>query len=131
MLTKAYRIIFWTGYLSVLITTFITIAGSLNEINIGTESFHIRLDHFLHIAVYFLICMYYLKGTQMKLCLFNVNPLRKFITLLLFLGIITELAQIWVPKRVFNVFDLISNVAGVGVGVFVIKLVQGSDGSKV
>ncbi len=36
----------------------------------------------------------------------------KFILLILFLAIITELVQLWIPARKFNVFDLLSNVAG-------------------
>jgi len=131
MITKVYRTLFWTGYLSVLVTTFIPIAGSLNEINIGPKSFHIRLDHLIHLAVYFFICMYFLEGAKMRIYLFDNNPLKKFIILVLFLAITTELAQLWVPERAFNLFDLISNLAGVGVGVIIIKMVHRYDGLKV
>jgi VanZ family protein len=127
MLTKVYRTLFWAGYLSVLATTFIPIIGSLNEINIGPESVHIRLDHLLHIAVYFLICIYFLAGIKIKLSLFNKNPLIKFILLVLFLAIITELVQLWVPERAFNVFDLLSNIAGLVAGVGVIRMAQGTE----
>lgn len=110
----------------VLISAFIPIAGNLNEVKLGPDSFHIRLDHLLHITVYFLICMYFLAGVKMKLSLFKKNPLKKFILLVLFLAIITELIQLWVPERAFNVFDLLSNVAGVGAGVGVIRVAQGT-----
>lgn len=130
MLTKVYRALFWTGYFSVLVTTFIPISGRLNEINIGPESFQIRFDHLLHFAVYFLICMYYLVGFKMKIFLFDINPLREFIILVLVLAIITELVQLWVPERVFNVFDLISNVSGVIAGVGVIRIVQQYNGTR-
>jgi VanZ family protein len=123
--------LFWIGYLAVLVTSFIPVAGSLNKVKFGPESFHIRLDHLLHIAVYFLICMYFLTGIKMKLSLFNNNPLKKFILVVLVLAAITELVQLWVPERAFNIFDMISNVAGVGLGVFVIKMVQWCDGSTV
>lgn len=127
MLTKAYRSIFWTGYLAVLVTTFIPIAGSLNEINIGPESFQIRLDHLLHIAVYFFICMYFLAGEKMELSLFKENPFKKFILLVIFLAIITEVVQLWVPERAFNIFDLLSNVAGVIAGMGVIRVTQSTE----
>jgi len=52
-----YRSIFWIGYFAVLINTFIPVDGELNKINIGLDDFHIRLDHLLHFAVYFIICM--------------------------------------------------------------------------
>jgi len=120
LLQKLYRYLFWIGYLAVLITSFIPVKGSLNKITLGPESFRIRLDHLLHFAGYFLICMYYLAGQKKGLSLFTANPLTKFILLLLFLAIVTELVQLWVPERAFNVWDLVSNVAGVVVGVGVV-----------
>jgi VanZ family protein len=121
---KLYRSIFWTGYLAVLITTFIPVAGELNKISIGPESFHIRLDHLLHLLVYFLICMYYLLGICKGITLFRREPLLKFILLIVLLAIITEVVQLWIPDRAFNVFDMISNVAGLIAGMGVIKMVQ-------
>ena len=120
---KVYKSIFWIGYLAVLITTFIPVAGELNKTHIGPESFNIRLDHLLHLLVYFLICMYYLFGIRNRFDLFEKNSFLKFILLILLLAIITEVVQLWVPERAFNVFDLISNAAGVGLGVFIIKMV--------
>jgi len=70
--------------------------------------------------------MYFLAGIKIKLSLFNKKPLEKFILLVLFLAIMTELVQLWVPERAFNVFDLLSNVAGVVAGVGVIRMAQGS-----
>jgi glycopeptide antibiotics resistance protein len=35
-----------------------------------------------------------------------------------------------VPERTYNVFDLISNVAGIGIGAGVIKMVQRRDGRR-
>jgi len=132
LLLNIYRTIFWLGYISILITTLIPIKGvSLNKINLGPESFHIRLDHLLHFTVYFLICIYYLAGSKKGLSLFEIDPLRKFILLILFLAISTELIQLWVPERAFNVFDIISNIAGLGVGLLIIKMVQRYDGLKV
>jgi VanZ family protein len=127
---KLYRYVFWTGYFAVLITTFIPVAGELNKINIGPEAFHIRLDHLLHLSVYFMICMYYLFGILNGFTLFEKNSFLRFLLLVLFLGIVTELVQLWVPERAFNVFDLVSNMAGVMVGVGVVRMVQRRNGSK-
>ena len=124
MIQRLYRYIFWAGYFSVLITTFIPVAGELNKINIGPEAFHIRLDHLLHLVIYFLICMYYLFGLRKDFSLFKKNALLKFILLVLFLGIVTEIVQLWVPERAFNVFDLVSNVVGVGIGIGVVFMAQ-------
>jgi len=121
LLQKLYRYIFWIGYLAVLITAFIPVAGDFSRIEIGPEVFKIRLDFLLHFAAYFLICMYYLAGQKKGLFLFTANPLTKFVLLVLFLAIAAELVQLWVPERAFNVFDLVSNVGGViaGMGIVV------------
>jgi VanZ family protein len=121
---KIYRYLFWTGYAAVLITTFLPITGELNKINIGPDAFHIRLDHLLHLLVYFMICMYYLFGQMRSITLFRTDSLLKFVLLILLLAIFTEVVQLWVPERAFNVFDLVSNVAGLALGVGVIFLVQ-------
>jgi VanZ family protein len=108
------------GYVAVLIIAFLPIAGDLTKISLGPKSFHVRLDHLLHVAAYFLICMYYLAGKRMGLMLFKKNSLLKFILLTLLLGTVTELVQLWVPERAFNVFDWVANMVGVGVGVILI-----------
>ncbi len=120
---KLYRYVFWTGYVAVLITTFLPINFRVDKIRFGSEAFAIRSDHLLHFAVYLLICLFYLLGSRRGLKLFDVNPLRKFIVLILLLAIVTEFAQLWVPSRAFNVFDGVANVAGVMAGWAVIRVV--------
>lgn len=124
MLHTIYRLIFWAGYLAVLITTFLPVAGELNKVHVGPEAFSIRLDHLLHFSAYFLICMYYLAGRWKGLSLFNSQSLFKFFFLVLLLAVVTEVVQLWVPARSFNVFDLVSNVAGAAVGTGVILMAQ-------
>ena len=119
---RLYRIVFWTGYIAVLITTFLPISFRVDKFKFGPEAFAIRSDHLLHFAVYLLICLFYLLGAKKGLKLFDVNPLRKFILLILALAILTELAQLWVPSRAFNVFDGVANVAGVMAGWAVIRI---------
>jgi VanZ family protein len=123
MLQKLYRYLFWAGYLAVLITAFMPVTGELNRKFLGPGAFHIRLDHLLHFAVYLLICIYYLAGLRKELILFDSRPLLKFILLLLFLAAVTELVQLWVPERAFNVFDILSNVGGLLIGLGVIVVV--------
>jgi VanZ family protein len=123
---KLFRSIFWTGYLLVFVTSFIPLAGSLSKIKIGPESFKVHLDQLLHFVVYFLIGIFYLIGQQKGIYLFKLNPLRKFILLILLLATITEIVQLWVPERAFNVYDLVSNLAGVIIGTVIIKVAQRS-----
>lgn len=122
---KLFRYIFWTSYLTVLITAFLPVTGSLDKIKLGPGSFQIRLDHLLHLTAYFLICMYYLIGQCKGLTLFNKDSLRKFIILMLLLGTVTEIIQLWIPSRAFNVFDLLANVSGLLIGLVVIRVAEG------
>jgi VanZ family protein len=128
---RIFRYLFWTGYFAVLITTFLPVSGELNRINIGPEAFHIRLDHLLHLLVYFLISMYYFFGMMNGIFLFKNYSLLKFVLLILLLATVTEVAQLWVPERTFNVFDLISNLAGVAGGLVVIIMAQKRKGIMV
>jgi VanZ family protein len=120
LLHTAYRLIFWTGYIAVLITTVLPFTGALNRTRLGPEAFSIRLDHLLHFIAYFLICIYYLFGQLKGYRLFRQNSLIKFFFAVLFLAVVTELVQLWVPVRAFNLFDLVANVAGMIVGTVVI-----------
>ena len=130
MQQRIYRLVFWVGYLSVLIVTFLPL-GLPNELKIGSIVFYFRLDLLLHFFVYFLICMYFLFGLIQGLKLFGKNSLRKYILLILLLGIVTEFVQLWVPERYFNVVDLISNVSGIITGLVVIRIVQRRKGLSV
>jgi VanZ family protein len=127
---KIYRYIFWIGYISVLIATFLPVAGELNKIRLGPDAFHIRLDHLLHFAVYFLICMYFLFGLRKGIALFEKNSLLKFVLLILLLATVTEVVQLWVPERAFNPMDWVANVAGVVIGVGIIVMAQRHYGMK-
>jgi VanZ family protein len=117
---KIYKFVFWFGYLAVLVTSFIPITAKLNEIKVGHGFFEIRLDHLLHLSVYFLICMYYWAGQRQKIELFGKKPLLKFILVILFLATFTEFVQLWVPERAFNIMDWVANVSGIGLGIVII-----------
>ena len=119
---KIYKAIFWLGYLTVIITAFLPIAGDLTRIKLGWKDLQIRLDHLLHIAAYFLICMYYLFGQRKGLILFKSHSLLKFILLIFLLATVTEVVQLWVPGRAFNPADLLANVTGLGFGVTVVLI---------
>lgn len=107
-----------------MMTALVPIKGSLDTINIGPDVFHISLDHLLHLLVYFLICLYYLFGQKKALSLFKRNSFLKFILLILLLGTVTELIQFWIPERTFSLFDLISNMGGICLGIVVIILTR-------
>jgi VanZ family protein len=97
------------------------VAGSLSKVNLGPESFQIRLDHILHFGVYFLICLYFLAGQIKGFHLFSSKYLLKFVLLMLLLATVTEVVQLWVPARTFSPMDIVANVTGIVIGVVVIR----------
>jgi len=66
--------------------------------------------------------MYFLFGRKFGLKLFENHSFRKFLILILTLATVTEFIQIWVPERAFNVMDWVANVAGIFLGVVIIKI---------
>jgi VanZ family protein len=111
-----YRIIFWSGYGLILLTSLLKIGGNLDKVHINLGAFELRLDHLLHIAVYFVLTMYYTTGQYFGLVLFKKHAMLKFFFLLILLGTITEFVQIWVPYRAFSLADWTSNMLGILVG---------------
>jgi VanZ family protein len=111
-----YRIIFWSGYGLILLTSLLKIGGNLDKVHINLGAFELRLDHLLHIAVYFVLTMYYTTGQYFGLVLFKKHAMLKFFFLLILLGTITVFVQIWVPYRAFSLADWTSNMAGILVG---------------
>jgi VanZ family protein len=122
MLQKLYKIIFWCGYFFTLITAFLPIAGKLQDVEVGRGILEIRLDYLFHLCVFFLICIYYLVGNRMSLMLFQRNSLQRFILFTLLLATVTEVVQLRVPARAFNIFDWVANVSGVGLGLILIRV---------
>jgi len=123
---KIYRLVFWVGYFMVLAVTFIPFKQDFLRHSISIVTFKFHLDQVLHAVVYLLICIYFSAGHYMGLTLFRGNSFKVFLILILALATVTEAVQIFVPARVFNFFDLIANVVGVGIGLVVIWVFGGS-----
>jgi VanZ family protein len=124
MLQKLYKLTFWSGYTAVLVTSVLNLKWKLDEKHVRLL-FDLRLDHLLHFGAYFLIGMYYLLGQRMGLSLFRQHSMRTFLILTLLLASVTEVVQLWVPARAFNPFDWVANVAGIGMGVIIITVIDG------
>jgi VanZ family protein len=52
----------------------------------------------------------------------------KFIIFILSLATVTELVQLWVPQRTFNIYDWVANVVGLIVGMGVIRMARRREG---
>jgi VanZ family protein len=68
-------------------------------------------------------------GQWKGLKLFNKNSLKKFILLILLLATTTEVIQLWIPERIFNLWDWVGNISGMMIGLIIIiiagkKIVQ-------
>jgi VanZ family protein len=123
VLQKLYILFFWFGYTAVLVASMLNLPGALDEVKLNIL-FELRLDHLLHFLAYFMISMYFMAGLWKGLLLFKNHQLWKFVVATVALGIFTEFIQLWVPSRAFNVFDIVSNVSGIGIGVIVIMVVM-------
>jgi VanZ family protein len=118
---KIFRFFFWLGYALVFIVAFIPVKGRLSKTKIGPELFQIRLDYLIHFAVYLGICMYYLFLQKNGVALFKGNSMKKFVILTLILASFTEVIQLLIPYRSFNIFDLMSNLLGLITGLLILK----------
>jgi VanZ family protein len=130
MIQSLYKLLFWTGYSTVLITSCIALPWQLDKIKIGIIDFHIRLDYMVHLLIYLLISIYFHAGQSYGLILFRYNALAKFLTLIFLLATITELVQLWVPSRSFNLMDWFSNMSGVIIGLVVIFILKKRQSSQ-
>jgi len=122
MREKIYRIIFWLGIVSVIAVAIVPLKVNLYKTTLTVGSFKFHLDQILHVGAYSLICIYFFAGQYYGLTLFKGNSIYKFLVVILFLAIITELIQLVIPYRTFNFFDLIANAVGIFLGILVMKV---------
>ncbi len=104
---------------------FVTLKVNLHKITLNVISFKFHLDQVLHAAVYFLICMYFLTAECLGMKLFKGNSFLKFMLAVLALATFTEVVQLVVPSRSFNVLDWLANVVGIILGLAGMGLVRG------
>jgi len=69
----------------------------------------IHTDYFTHIVLFVVIVI------VIDLLRVKLNPMRVFLALLC-VAVIAEVVQLYIPKRTFNYWDMVSNIAGVMIG---------------
>lgn len=73
----------------------------------------IHSDYLVHVLLFFaLVLLVEFLHLKMKLSI--------LIFLMLLVAIIAEVIQIYIPKRTFNLLDLVSNIVGVIIGVAIV-----------
>lgn len=115
-----YKYIFWLGYGAILAQSFLSSGGNLSSHEVG----HIRLDYFLHFLVYLSVCLYFAAGRYFGWELFKTYTLLKFSVVIIFLAVVSEVVQIFVPGRAFNIRDMVANISGIVVWLGVSFLVK-------
>jgi VanZ family protein len=119
MVIRYYKIIFWFGYAAMLVASFLPIGGNLSSEH---GVFQIRLDYLWHALVYFAVCLFFITGSLLKLKVFEKKNRLKFFLFMVLLATVSEVVQLWVPYRSFNIMDWLSNMTGLALG-FVLVLV--------
>jgi len=127
---KIYRSVFWIGYIIVFVGAFVPIKKDLHNVNFNIVTFNFHLDQILHAAVYFLICMFFLIGQYLGLALFNRNAFQKFLLAVFFLASLTEVLQLSIPTRAFNLYDWIANIIGLVFGVILVRIMWTKEKAK-
>ncbi|MGE0078426.1 MAG: VanZ family protein [Bacteroidales bacterium] len=69
----------------------------------------IHTDYFTHVMLFVTIVL------VINILRVRLNPFLLFFALL-FVAVIAEVVQLYIPKRTFNYWDLVSNIAGVIIG---------------
>lgn len=115
---KFYRIFFYILCFLVLVSATIKLGGVLDK-RIGIGELKIRMDHFLHAIAYFIFSLYYIAGVYLGLKLFRRRSHIFYFILIVFLGLLAEGLQIWIPYRSFSLMDLLSNLFGIVIGYII------------
>jgi VanZ family protein len=105
--------------LALIVASVLPSGAALNEKKIGVL-FELRLDYFVHCCAYM---GFYFLIIVTNLFKREVYPTKNFLhvfigTLLLAIG--TEVVQLFLSYRTFNLFDILANVSGIFIGVIIL-----------
>lgn len=122
MKKKYFGLVFWLYIVVILIVT--VIPWSTSE-KVGVGGFKFRIDYILHLGAYF--------GLAFLFILWQINDLvnKHFLGILLTLFICvgfaygTEIIQLFVPGRTYNINDFIANSAGITMAYLLFVLLKG------
>ncbi|NJO89283.1 MAG: VanZ family protein [Chloroflexia bacterium] len=111
---KSYFSVIFLGYLIFLTIYSIIPSASMSE-KYGIAGFELRLDYWLHLGAYF--------GVAFLFLLWQFNTLvdqRILVIGLSWLGCelfayTTELIQLLVPGRTYNIYDFVANTSGIAI----------------
>jgi len=111
--------LFWIYVISVILQSVLPIGGNFDKIKIGLGPVALRMDYFLHACMFLFFFLIYIVAVWFNAPLFKLNARRNLFLLTFSLAIITECLQLLTPYRSFYLLDMVSNMAGVGIGMIV------------
>ena len=98
----------------IVLPTIMTVISSFSTTErLNTFSLHVRLDCLLHIGTYSLLAFLLLLWKVDDLLKNNLAVFAKSLFLSLAFAFISELIQLYIPGRVFNINDFVANTAGI------------------
>lgn len=116
------KLLFWIWLIILYLLNVIPLGDNVNHNLISHKSI-IRLDYLIHIITLLVFSGIYLFGYLRMEPIFLKHGLVSFSAIVISAAICLEIIQIWIPYRTFNPLDLISNLFGAVLGIFVILLI--------
>lgn len=113
---KILNVCFWVFVFIVLYLSVVKVQ-MIDDIN--KEKHGVRLDYILHcLAYFFLVNFYKISQPNRGLLLIMRSP---GIVFVIVMGIFSELVQIYLPWRSFNIIDLFMNLTGILLGIIFVS----------
>ena len=119
---RVLRILFFLYCIAIILLTILPINGESSLLN-DTYIVKIRFDYLLHTMIFlpFLPLVMYSFSTTPRLKR-TIKKILSLITIGIFFAIITEVIQLYLPYRTFNINDLIANSFGIILGLPIILI---------
>lgn len=106
-------------FIWLLILTILSVTPNIPTQEIIIDKKSIRIDYLLHFASYFILAALFAFWKLPVLNQISVSMFLIFLSVGILFGVLHEFVQKWVPGRAYNPFDIISNVSGMIVCVFI------------
>lgn len=112
-----FAFLFW-GWLVFII--FVSLIPGIPDTTVKVKSgLEIRTDFFIHVAAYFILALlfyyWYIFSNWAK----KNFIIGGFLLIGLLFAYLSEIAQMYIPGRSFNIYDFISNGSGIITGTFI------------
>lgn len=124
---RILNLFFWiyTSFIIILSVIPFFDGYGFNRVNLEIGGLGVRMDHFLHMLMYFSFYVIFWILYRFEIIIFKTNPVSKYFFFTLSLAFATELIQIFITGRSFYLPDLGANLAGIFFGVIAVRFTNG------